>query len=287
MPQTTQATCALCHNNRHSLYAEGLCQYCYNETVYRDARSFSGNSTYNRTTRRRFGVEIETHSCRGFRRLLNEGVFGWKSDCTVDGLEFFSPILYGDRGLDAIRDFCRVARELEWSVNRSCGLHVHLEMRNESAAQLRAIAKAYMASEDAWFTLVSRSRRRNRFAQRARDIYDFEGLVLNPTGRSHDQICEFGYWANRYGRYYWLNLSALRRFNTFEIRLHQGSLNYHKINNWIRAHMYFVEAVRDMSDEDISNRFGSTVETQWAGVKRCIGNRNVVRYMSRRRTELR
>lgn len=93
-------------------------------------------------SKRRFGVELETvySSGDGARALVNECVdgklkgFGLVHDGSIDvhrgnagGTEIVSNILRGLSGELAIRNLEKLARTNGFSVNRSCGFHVHLE----------------------------------------------------------------------------------------------------------------------------------------------------------------
>jgi hypothetical protein len=102
------------------------------------------------------------------------------------------------------------------SANKSCGMHVHFDMRNVPWND--AILKG---SKIAWFqSLLLKmqpvSRRSNTYCRR-NSFNSYNGNIRN-TG----------------GRYYIVNAyNALSRHTTIEVRLHSGTIDSNKIINWI------------------------------------------------------
>lgn len=97
-------------------------------------------------------------------------------------------------------------------VNKSCGLHVHIDMR-ETTQEQRAIAfKNLYHSLGLLYTIVPESRRKNQYCRR------------NSNG---------DYQKQGHDRYKAVNVTAFRRHSTFEIRLFGGTIEGEKILNWI------------------------------------------------------
>jgi hypothetical protein len=120
-------------------------------------------------------------------------------------------------------------------------------MRNESEDSLRAIAAAYRMTYDLWAGLVSRNRVSNSYCHAAE-------WTLNEMAAASS----FRTFSYAHTRYTWINLAAYTMHDTFEVRLHQGSLNACEIMNWVRAHTTFAdyaskvggwEAIRDEFDK--------------------------------------
>ena len=105
---------------------------------------------------------------------------------------------------------CTKLKELGCTVNDSCGLHVHLDMRSRtpSTAYRNLVAELPELTK-----MVEPSRLRNTYCKLNED------KELN----------------NRYhsDRYYAINPCSLEEHDTLEVRLHEGSLDEMKINNWI------------------------------------------------------
>lgn len=96
-------------------------------------------------------------------------------------------------------------KKYKFYVNSSCGLHVHLDMRN------RNVDKCYtnlLNFQDLLFRLVAKSRQNNNYA---------EYVTLPKTG-------------NRYLAINWISYA---RHKTLEVRLHQATLDVELIKNWV------------------------------------------------------
>jgi hypothetical protein len=181
-------------------------------------------------SKRRYGVEIETHSCDDYRELGGNIYFEIKEDCSVRGKEFASVILAGDKGLAAIEDLCNFGEDHNWSVNSNCGLHIHLDMSKESNESLKSTAIAYLMTRDFWLNNVTEDRHYNSYCgENAFNVAQILGVT------------DFNWFASGQPRYEWFNVAAYTKYKTFEIRLHQGSINTDQICNWIRIHALFVD----------------------------------------------
>jgi hypothetical protein len=177
-----------------------------------------------------FGVEIETDRCSGHVGALRGSAWGAKNDCSVNGKEFFSSILSGNSGLAAIDKIANVARRNGWGVDGNCGLHVHFDMRDESTDGLKAIGLAYLLSADVWLQFVEEDRRDNHYCgPNNTDIGELFGVT------------NFRYWAGSQSRYCWINFASYYSHTTFEVRVHQGTINGREISNWVRGHAIFMD----------------------------------------------
>lgn len=113
--------------------------------------------------------------------------------------------------------------------NTSCGLHVHLDMRNRNLAEVKRIARRLASALPFLNCLVP--------ANRWRD------------GRN--RYCKPGYSFR--DRYHAINGCAYREFQTLEVRLFAGSLNAAKIRRW-------VEVLRFLVDRPAKSRAIRTIE---------------------------
>jgi hypothetical protein len=177
-----------------------------------------------------YGVEIETDTCNGHSSALRGSVWGAKNDCSVNGKEFYSSILNGNTGLEAVAKIASVARRNDWTVDDSCGLHVHFDMRDESTDGMKSIALAYLLSADVFSQFVAEERRDNHYC----------GPNNTDLGELY-AVTDFYSWSGRQGRYYWINFAAYYNHRTFEVRSHQGTCNEKEICNWIRIHAVFMD----------------------------------------------
>ncbi len=106
-----------------------------------------------------------------------------------------------------LKKLCTVLSNMESYVNTSCGLHIHLDMRHKSDTEIYEIGLRFKRCLSVLSTLVPQSRRDNDYCKLQKSDTD---------------------------RYSAINMTALRKYNTIEIRLHSGTVDYLKIYNWIR-----------------------------------------------------
>lgn len=109
-----------------------------------------------------------------------------------------------------IRKVCRTLREMSAIVNRSCGLHVHLDMRHRNKER---VFSNLVGMQGVLLKMQPESRRRNSYC-------------MPQAHRDYAQ-------ARRSGSRAAINPFAFERHRTIEIRLHTGTTNYKKITNWI------------------------------------------------------
>lgn len=199
---------------------------------------------------RKFGVELEVSDAPSWGGLEGRTCFGVKDDCSVngDGLEFVSPVLQGDAGLEAVANLCDYAENAGWDCDSSCGFHLHIDAADLDDEQRKRIYYAYKLTEALWHKFVSSSRANNSYC---REIHaDAEEIkqwsweeCLNKAEHSYD------------GRYIWCNIVAFYSHSTIEIRLHHGTIDKQTVLSWIKAHLRFVEVVRSMTMAQIESMF--------------------------------
>ncbi len=240
-------TCERCENICHcDNYAEdGCCCDCDTSGDFEAIAFRPRENTYGRTgSARCFGIELETSECDDFHNLDGEVCFSSKEDGSISGKEFVSEVLCGDAGLAEVEKFCDRAEELGFSVNSTCGYHLHIGVSDLTEAQLVSVSTAYNLTYELWSTFVSESRRNNGYCKR--NSWDIQ---------SHSDFARFADFARAQDRYQWFNIRSYCKHSTFEIRLHSGTLNASKVCNWIIAHLRFVDAVAKLSPEEVKRIF--------------------------------
>lgn len=169
----------------------------------------------------------------------------WKavSDVSVTGrggsAEIVSPILTRSTFAPTVFDVVRCLRGVRAGVNRSAGLHVHIGVGDWSGDKRANFAENWHALADAIDSMVAPSRRLNgshsSWCSRRSDI-DSAELVA----RMRQGVSFTGFSRRRS-----LNVESFLSYGTFEIRIHQGSLNAQKIGAWAE----FLCALADYSGE--------------------------------------
>lgn len=271
-------------------------------------------------TERTFGVEIEcfgkvrseVHVIRVLKkaglevynqmsgRYDNRRHWIVKDDCSISpdthtklGIELASPILVGKDGLKQVRKVCRVLKKLGFETNKSCGIHVHVGVRDLTASEIYTVIKRYQINETIIDSFMDKSRRANNteYAQsvgkaRWTVLRQYEAWKLNQkTGntrqlrrrtllispgnaihfmekpkqnpfKSARVLCETADFADRFCK---VNTQAYSTYGTLEFRHHHGSVCVTEITNWIKFLVNFVETSAGLTH--VRNAAGETVRT--------------------------
>ena len=255
------------------------CYTCYNDTRrsdrWRPTPLDVSIATYDKVgSTRKFGVEIETSYCHHCNDLKGITKFGAKSDPTVSGLEFDSPILYGDEGFEVIRDLLVFADRNNWEADNDCGCHAHFDMRDESDDQLWATYYAYNRFYPMWAAAVSPRRREGTYCRKP---------CCTPSDISvnADHGGGFKDYASDAERYDYLNAVAYYDHNTFEVRLLEGTLDAATVCNWVALHARFIDRVHNMSFDAI-DALGSTRSKQFKSLVKLIDDAPLTDWLAHR-----
>lgn len=104
-----------------------------------------------------------------------------------------------------LEKLCNLLKELGAMVNTSCGLHVHLDARNLTNEQKETRSFNLENSLNVLFKMLPKSRSKSTYCKKQRSTSD---------------------------RYSAINMTALDKFGTIEIRMHSGTTDFDKIKNW-------------------------------------------------------
>lgn len=113
-------------------------------------------------------------------------------------------------GYEQLTKLCKALSDLGCYVNKTCGLHVHLDSRHLSARRAMRVGKSLGHTLPVLKYMVAPSRLDNTYCK------------LKVGTLSGDRYCA-------------INMAAFNEFKTIEVRLHQGSINAIKIQNWIEV----------------------------------------------------
>lgn len=113
---------------------------------------------------------------------------------------------------DIIERVCKViVNKVDGRINYSCGLHVHLDVRNKNKEK---VFRNLVRAQDLLFKLVDDNRQRSTYCHKVTND------DWNRTSRDH---------------YVAINgPEAYDKFGTIEVRMHHGSTDAKEINNWIK-----------------------------------------------------
>jgi len=199
---------------------------------------------------RRFGVEIEFFGISrdaAHRAISASGIslssgyghnrnsWNLKSDGSVtgSGLELVSPPLSGEAGLEQVKTVLRVLRQAGARVDRTCGLHVHHEVRDLGAVGVVRFARSWAANQELIDWLVAPSRRDNHGYCRRLDSTDLGRMAGVRAGADSIPCAD---------RYRVVNVSSFSRYGTVEVRQHQGTLEFRKVEAWVKLGQAMLDA---------------------------------------------
>lgn len=204
---------------------------------------------------RRFGVEVEFVgvSCEAAARAISAAGFPcqfedynhntrstWK--VVRDGSleyhngncgELVSPPLSGEAGIEQVRAVLRALVSAGATVNRSCGLHVHVDAGDLSVPQIASIMRRYQTHQTEINRFMPASRRDSRWAKRiSNELINSVLGYASPANLRRN--------AGYIDRYHAVNVAAYARHGTIEFRQHSASVNNNKVAHWIAFCLHFV-----------------------------------------------
>jgi hypothetical protein len=179
------------------------------------------SDTFNRIrTTRFYGVEIEC--CNSYS---HEADSIWSIEPEHCGLEYVSPLLQGDAGLDCIK---KLYNDIKPKVNDYCGLHVHIDVRDLTDNQRLMLIKAFKSSKKLFYDKVDSSRHTNTYCRRdIPDVCSDDTYTTYMRRVTNDRYC-------------WVNLCSIRKHGSIEIRLHHATDNPQVVIDWVIFLMQFV-----------------------------------------------
>ena len=111
---------------------------------------------------------------------------------------------------EKIAKVCKVLNDNGAKVNKSCGMHVHIDMRKLNASDIILQGENLVAALPVLQRLVPKSRVKNTYC-------------LDNKGKFKQN-----------SRYYAINSQSLSSHTTIEVRLHSATTNAEKITNWVK-----------------------------------------------------
>lgn len=236
------------------LDAEGCCSACSDDGDYDDESD--NNFTIRKSEtfevnpyKRLVGLELEISNfgVEEARKTLTRNGFINKIiyDGSVGGCEIVTNPSNGDRLFIDVKKLSKELSNKDFEVDTKCGLHVHFDARDLSESDCRKIYLTYGLFQDKLLEIVSPSRRKNNFCKKLKDYEE----VLNTSFAHHiykvpiDEDIPECFIDDHYygGRYYLINFCSYFRRKTIEIRLHQGTIDFRKINAWVTINNKLIE----------------------------------------------
>jgi len=296
-PFTHRIECRLCgytedthvpisEMTRHEVYhtypcfnyaGDAICDSCYLEDIastrsllffdYRKNNAIAAHSRLENAKKSAtfFGIEIETASKRPkiLKMSHEDEVMEWeaKNDASlkqVGSVEFASiPMEISDESFRRVEKFLKLLRDHGYGVDRTCGLHLHLNITKKdarNAAFLINLVKGYYHFENILLSMLPKSRQHNSYClpiNPDRMIGNYESSkprlpelkeAFYECGRRHIKILARDHYFGK--RYFGLNLHSIFYRGSLELRYHSGTLDYKKIRNWVLLNAKIVRYIR-------------------------------------------
>lgn len=200
---------------------------------------------------RKFGVEIEAYGvemtkltealtaagiqCKEAGRRTDNTSGWWKAtfDSSINGtndFEIVSPILEGEAGLEMLKTVCQVLVSLKAKVNKSCGLHIHFDARRFDIGTWKRLFKNWINYQEIIDGMLPPSRRQNRYCNNLL-MGKGKATVFSQIDAASDFKAFSKIWSNRY---FTINTKSFAVHGTVEFRQHSGTVEFEKIEKWIR-----------------------------------------------------
>jgi hypothetical protein len=183
----------------------------------------------------RVNVETYNHNRRVEWKVVTDGSLG----DYARGAEFVSPVLSGEAGLAQVETVCRALTDFGATVNKKCGLHIHVGVGGQQISFFRNLVKLYAAYEGVIDAMMPPSRRSSANVY-CRSVTHCRPAQVDACDSLHGLIT----LANPAGRYSKLNLHAFARHSTVEFRQHSGTVDAAKARNWAVLCLRMVAAAK-------------------------------------------
>jgi hypothetical protein len=147
-----------------------------------------------------------------------------------------------EAGFTELAQACDLIAGAGATVNRTCGMHVHVDVRDLSVDEIRNVVIAYMRFQGEIDTVVPRSRRgSNQYCRHLSSSYVSLDDMITSLERAQS-VSSLDYRMG--GKYRVLNLSKFAYTGTIEFRQHSGTVEAAKAVAWARWCVAFVETFR-------------------------------------------
>lgn len=245
----------LCSRHAHPVSCDG---YNYDLSQREKGYAFTwGDSCRILGNARFMGVEIEAEMKEDMPHpllSLPKGFVEMTDGSLINGTEVATPPASGKEHYRNIQLLCKTMREAGYLIEETCGLHVHIDMREKKSdfKYLAHLFTTFFAIEDILYAMQPESRQNNKYCKWLRDGYNFFSFY----GKDYIKDFDFKYYKKDKKRlprkelnkniknrkytngeradshHYGVNMHSIFYRGTLEIRMHAGSLNPVKITRW-------------------------------------------------------
>ena len=163
----------------------------------------------------------------------------------------------GDRLYYKIKALSKYLDPHSFFVNRSCGLHVHVDARDCEWRELKNILLLGKSVQDVLYKMLPPSRSSSRWCKR---IPMSRSDILNIESNSDFIDAWYNSWGvnpsmEKYNdsRYCGMNMHSRIINGSVEFRYHSGTTNFEKILNWVKICTAIVDVGKSLSDKNMEH----------------------------------
>ena len=155
------------------------------------------------------------------------------------GVEIVTPILKGEKDMEALVKLVTFLEELGCKVNKSTGFHCHIDISDFNAQNCRRLMMVLAKYETSINDFLPQSRKgnNNHYCRNSffggEDLYHIYKTVKRLAKISKRELLGYEPFT---GRGKW-NFQNFWRHGTFENRAHSGTCNADKVEHWVRLTM--------------------------------------------------
>lgn len=157
-------------------------------------------------------------------------------------VEIVSPILVGRDGWAQLEKACLAFELCGLSTNRTCGTHVHIGAQDENDQTLINVGVNYALAYRAYCRCLAKSRGDQSYchAIRPSQLRALQGCrtMRDVFSRVFTHVIGYSHYTN--DRYYVVNYAAYHHHKTLEFRQHNGTVDFRKIQTWIKDKMELI-----------------------------------------------
>lgn len=260
----------LCPNGEEELDDEDepYCAACLESTrngnVHDTRRNYCTDNRFVESGQRAYSVEIECNVPAKSLGTVTDNIaqeIGVTTDGSIDSeydyfaKEFITPKLSGKEGGEVLKKLSAELVKAKATVNRSCGLHVHIDMSDikNNIEIIKTILLFYLTFEPVIFSYLPMSRRDNNYCKPLSEFYHekeivsianketLEALWYREPRKEHREYRKGQKYDDT--RYAGINFHSLFSHDNIEIRYHSGTIDHTKMAMWIKLHVAIIDRI--------------------------------------------
>lgn len=229
-----------------------------------DAREYSSSNLL--SSDRLIGVEVELEDC-DLNRLENhkeaeQALNAWWKKDDDGSLRGKHPMEFvldypcsGENLINALFSLQQAMEIVEPDTNERTSLHLHIDVRDLEVKVLYRFMLVYIAVEALLYAYCDTDREANAYCvpvAQTQYLLDRIGVMFGKARNTMSNVCGDSYDI----RYSGLNIHAIHKFGSVELRMHQACYTSGEIINWINIILSLVNYAKnnEFDPADFSNR---------------------------------